>query len=490
MRSRWGVLAASLAVAASIVVGAVPASAHATLLDTSPGVGALLDTPPGEVSVTFNEPVRSDATSIVVIDEAGNAVGGPATAEGATVSATMPSDATGWHAVSWHAISTDGHPISGAWTFRIGEGAGAAPDELVEQARAGLDASAGVRIGWTVAQWSSTIAAMVVVGSLFAMAITQGVESQRRLALVTIGLGVVASGLGAGLNGAHAGPSVGWFHGPASDVYVARATLLALVGIILAFPADRPSRAIWSHLPGGLISTAALIAPVGSGHAAAESGVATIAVMAHLALAGCWLGAIPAVLLGVRAGDEPGRTVLTRFSRAAFPIFLAILVFGAIGAWVLSGGPGQIAQDWGVILILKIALVLMAVLAGAWNRFNVIPRFSDLPRRETTAPLVFEIVALVAVVSASIALTHNGPPQEVEPSGPIVVESTSDGSDDEALRVQVVIDPGRTGTNDIHVYVTDRIDDLGLTGTWDLHVTVRPDPFSLFEVDEAVDVRP
>ena len=54
----------------------------------------------------------------------------------------VPADLSdGAYIVDWRVISADGHPISGAWTFRVGEGGAAAPDDLVERARAGLEPS-------------------------------------------------------------------------------------------------------------------------------------------------------------------------------------------------------------------------------------------------------------------------------------------------------------------------------------------------------------
>jgi hypothetical protein len=53
-------LAAAALVAALLLLGAAPASAHAVLEASTPGDGARLDTPPESVRLEFNEPVSAD----------------------------------------------------------------------------------------------------------------------------------------------------------------------------------------------------------------------------------------------------------------------------------------------------------------------------------------------------------------------------------------------------------------------------------------------
>src|SRR5690606_12812244 len=131
---------------------------------------------------------------------------------------------------------------------------------------------------------------------------------------------------------------------------------------------------------------------------------------------------------------------------------------------------------------------------------------------QVRAPLAVETGLLALVVAASIALGHNGPPQEPDVPDPFQIQATQDD-----VVVTLVIDPGRLGTNDLHLYVTDptglpvdveeatihlgsdelgvspiaqelsdlggghysgRTDDLGARGTWEVDVVVRPTPFT------------
>lgn len=523
--------AIALLVASWVVVApARHALAHAVLLETTPAAGALLDRPPGTVGVTFDEPVEWGPSSLLVIDESGTTISEPPTSNGSTLSAAVPDDGSGWFAVSWSVVSADGHPLSGAWTYRVGAGADAAPEDLLDRAGSATEVDAGARWAWTIAQWASALTAVVLLGTSFVALVTGVSVPLRRLALLGGVAAVTAALVAAGTNGPHIGPQVGWFDGPASDELLTRAALLAFATAAIATTArrDAPTRAI--ALGATALAAAGTAAAVWSGHAAAEGGAAVAAVGAHLVVAGCWLGAVPAVLVAVRAEPAEAAQILRLFSRAATWLLAATVVAGVGAAAILSGGPGSVAQDWGVILVAKVAFVVMAALAGAWTRFNVVPHIGSLRPADVHAPLLFEVAALVAVVTASVALTHNGPPREVDAAA---VEATTDdesivvGAEDEEVSVTVVVDPGRVGTNDVHVFVVDpvglsvdveevvvtlaseelgigeitvplselgaghysaRIDDLGLAGTWELRAVVRPTPFTQLEIVEPIEV--
>lgn len=521
-------IAALLCGVLAVVGVAGSAEAHAVLVGTEPAPGALLDAPPAWVEVTFDEPVTIDSSSVVVIDETGATVGGEPELEGATVRAAVPDDAEGWFAVSWRVVSADGHPLSGAWTYRVGAGSDVAPDDLVDQAGAGREPGQVARWAWTLTQWASTLAAAVLAGTAFVWTLTPGSPGLRTLARVVGVLGTALTLAAAAANGPHVGPSVGAFEGPASGEMLGRAALTALATAALVVP-RRLGRGV--RLVAVVAAAAALAVAALSGHARAEGGGALVGVLAHLVLAGWWLGSAPALLVATRASDEPG-TLLRRFSDAAAWLLVGTVVLGLGGAALLSGGPGEVADDWGVILVAKLAFVVMAALAGGWVRFNVIPHLASLPRREVVAPLAFEAVALVAIVTASIALTHNGPPRTVEAAPVSDTEAaepvTLSAQSDEAT-VTVIVDPGVVGTNDLHVYVTDpvgmpleveevdvalssaehgleeisvemsdlgaghqstRLDDLGLAGTWEIRVTVRPTAFTQLDLVEPFEVRP
>lgn len=124
-------LASLLAAVALLGFAAVPASAHAEVLATTPASGTSLDQAPTTVSVRFSEPVQVATDSIRVLAADGTRVDrGDAAAksdDSNTVAATVRTGlAQGSYTVAWRVTSADSHPIHGAFAFAVGEAQAAA----------------------------------------------------------------------------------------------------------------------------------------------------------------------------------------------------------------------------------------------------------------------------------------------------------------------------------------------------------------------------
>ncbi|GAA3300838.1 hypothetical protein GCM10020295_42570 [Streptomyces cinereospinus] len=112
-----------LAAAALLLGGAAPASAHAALTGSDPRQGAVVDTAPAQVSLTFSEAVSLSDDSLQVLDPKGErAQTGEARAVGGTTYAVKlrPGLSDGTYTVAYQVVSADSHPVSGAYTFSIG----------------------------------------------------------------------------------------------------------------------------------------------------------------------------------------------------------------------------------------------------------------------------------------------------------------------------------------------------------------------------------
>lgn len=121
MRRTLVVLLAVLA--AMLLVGApVPASAHAALVGTDPGDGAVLDTAPASVTLEFNEPVTRSEVVLTAPD--GSPVPLDVTARDREVVGTVTSEADqrGTYTIAYRVVSADGHPITGTSAFETTSG--------------------------------------------------------------------------------------------------------------------------------------------------------------------------------------------------------------------------------------------------------------------------------------------------------------------------------------------------------------------------------
>jgi copper resistance protein C len=138
-----GLLLAVVATALAVVTTALPASAHAELVSSSPGTGATLQTVPRVVTLTFSEPVRTPAFVEVTGPGGANLATGDVRIVDAEVSQRLGGSAEpGRYALSYRITSADGHAISGTVPFSLEGGAAGAPAGPAETTAPPQDASA------------------------------------------------------------------------------------------------------------------------------------------------------------------------------------------------------------------------------------------------------------------------------------------------------------------------------------------------------------
>ena len=138
MTSARAVISPTSALRASLVAcvaavlalaGALPASAHAALVRSSPTSGSTLTAVPPEVALTFNEAIDPQFTSVTVKSGSTTASTGKPTVEGPTVYQSLdPRMDEGTYTVSYRVTSADGHPVSGSYTFTYTSSGGEDPE--------------------------------------------------------------------------------------------------------------------------------------------------------------------------------------------------------------------------------------------------------------------------------------------------------------------------------------------------------------------------
>lgn len=112
---------------------AVPAGAHATLVETVPADGEEAREAPEEVALVFSEPMQPPARLEVTDPEGASVVAGEPEIDGQRVSVELePLEAQGTHTVEWRAVSADDHPLEGTLSFDLVEGPEAPSDEAGE----------------------------------------------------------------------------------------------------------------------------------------------------------------------------------------------------------------------------------------------------------------------------------------------------------------------------------------------------------------------
>jgi methionine-rich copper-binding protein CopC len=121
-------LAAALAFAVGagvllLVAGAAPASAHASLVRSSPADQSSVATGPSTVKLTFDENVRMPSVILVTDSDGASVVAGKTTVVDNIASTPVKTGTSGNYTVAYRVVSADGHPVSGRLTFTVGSAA-------------------------------------------------------------------------------------------------------------------------------------------------------------------------------------------------------------------------------------------------------------------------------------------------------------------------------------------------------------------------------
>lgn len=111
----------ALVLAAILGPGAATALAHNTLIGSEPGEGARVETSPGQVRLTFDQPVRVGFSTVTMVGpEGAHWIDAEPQAEGSTVTASVGElGPAGTYTVGYRILSADGHPVSGKVTFEL-----------------------------------------------------------------------------------------------------------------------------------------------------------------------------------------------------------------------------------------------------------------------------------------------------------------------------------------------------------------------------------
>ncbi|MBM3218726.1 MAG: copper resistance protein CopC [Candidatus Rokubacteria bacterium] len=104
-----------------LVLVAAPLAAHSLLMEASPAANSTVEASPRELRLRFNNRIEKRLSRLRLVDERGAARDLPAAEDGAAdwLTARMPALAPGRYRVEWQVLSTDGHVVTGRFTFTV-----------------------------------------------------------------------------------------------------------------------------------------------------------------------------------------------------------------------------------------------------------------------------------------------------------------------------------------------------------------------------------
>ncbi|MFE2281088.1 copper resistance CopC/CopD family protein [Streptomyces sp. NPDC059454] len=408
-----------LAVTGALLAGAAPASAHAALTGSDPGQGAVVDTAPTQVSLTFSEQIAVSDDAVRVLGPKGERVdkGAPANPSGTTYTVRLLSGLPdGTYTVAYQVVSADSHPVAGAFTFSIG-----APSQTSVSVSA--QASDDGLIDWLygIGRYVSYAGFVVMAGgAAFVLACWgrgSGVRAVQRL-VVSGWLVLTAATLALLLlRGSYT------TSGTVGDVFdlsllgdvlqtktgaalVSRLLLLAAAALFIAVlfgaydkrEAEEKRDLTFGLAIGGTVVAAGLAASWAMSEHASQGlqpGIAMPVDVLHLLAVAAWLGGLTTLLVALyRApADTPvDQDAVQRFSRLAFGSVVTLVVTGAYQSWRQLGSWSAFTDTrYGQLLLAKIGLmavlVAIASLSRRWTaRLATAPASAPAAREEEKQP--------------------------------------------------------------------------------------------------------
>lgn len=444
------------------------ASAHGFVVDISPEPDSVLGEAPREITISFNESVSAGSDAIRVFDPSGRQLGGlRAAVHNKRLSAELPGlDVVGSYTVAWRVVSADGHPINGAFLFSVGKATLIQPLDVAEGGSSTLPRA--LRVVGTLLGFG----ALVVL--LAWAAIAARARAERRLlspALALLVAGTVVSFLGALFS--VGGSPIDAFRvtlGTTSGRVSLAALLLAVVTAVILWLRLR----VGGRVPVGdrrltvvlLLACAVVIAL--EGHAFGLSPVLLSALLTplHVLAALIWLAGLVWIDRRSRfVTVEELRADVSRRSPYAMVVVGVLTVTGITLFAVRMPLADLVSSAYGILGSIKIILLAMAVVLAWQNRALMRPlpeptadeepaadglevsHRNALDLHRFRASLRFEIVLVAIALLLGTVLAQVSPPGTEQAGGGFFSAKRPFGTG----RVELTIDPGKRGVNEIHV---------------------------------------
>ncbi len=420
--------------AAALVAAALPATAfaHAVLTHASPAYQARTDVQPRQVVLRFDQEVGIIPHTLEVFAVDGRRVSGPPSfgADHRVVRVPLDRLVRGAYTIRWRVLSSDGHVGSGVFTF--GYRVKAPPPTQAYGA-------SGPTWADDFARWGLFLSLALLLGSLGVrkLILREPVPERlsKRLYLFS-GLGAFAAidvGLAAFILRAEDAlqlPFVDLMYGDLSPfanktrfgvAFVAMTLGFALVAalVFLSWLLERPFL-LW---PAFLIALGFASGLSLSGHSAVEpnsSWFSQLADYLHLTAACLWAGGLVTLAVSVwPLAPELRRQAFLGFSRLA-TVLVGILVVAGTYLTILRlpAVHDLWTAGYGHVLLVKLAVVSVALSWGAAHHFFVRPRMErgDAPVALRKSLLGEMSVAMAVLLAAAVLVNSAPPPRPVSGS--------------------------------------------------------------------------
>ena len=483
------------------------ASAHATLIESTPGNDEVVPESPSKVTLRFDEGVTTDDDGLRVFGPDGDRAdrGAPAVSDdGRTLSVGLDDAGIGTYTVSYRVLSDDGHVIPGSYVYHVKQRTGSAGVEQEESGASVASVVGGVGrwIGFAGALLAGGVLAVTLLVDRRRVHAGPALAASRRLLLPAAAAALFGTGLGllgsaAELSGRSMPDALSTIPDyvsssrPGTVAGLRVVVALVLVIAVVGGPLLRRAPALATV---GILATLAL--PSFGGHAMANSPapVAVFADVIHLLAASAWVGGLAVIVLtwsagtatasgateragagqagltslgaaaavgiesedggapadgGASGGDADLRERLRRFSRLAVIVAPLTIAAGSVNAWLQTQSIDALTDTRFGKLVLAKAAGAAALVAFGWVHRRWI---ADAARgvARMASSLRFELVIGLAVLAVTAVLVDTRPGVDTVSEPVQIVRQAGNTT------IRTLVTPARSGPNEVHLYFLAR----------------------------------
>ena len=423
---------------------ATAAHAHAVLVSAEPADSSVLAEAPKIVVLRFNEAVAPTAVSL--LDATGKPRDVAIRAVDEAVEVTLPANLPeGTQVISYRVVSQDGHPVAGSLLFSIGvvtgsavPSGGGAVTPLIWLARIGVYLGLFVGVG----------------GVFFAAWIGQGASGER-VFMGALRIGLFSAVASLGLQGLDVldlplsaiATLAPWRAGFATSL--GPALLIGAIAMAIAAVASRSATVTiaWVLTSVAMLGVGVSLAASGHAASAAPQWLTRPSLFLHGIGVAYWVGALAPLAVMARRRNDTLPSVLHRFSAVAVPLVGILVLSGlALAIIQLESFGALIETRYGIILLVKLALVVVLLAFAALNRFHLTPIVAaDYENTdELRGSIAIECVLVLVILAVVAGWRFTPPPRALNAAieAPLAVHIHTENA-----MFQVLVSPGAVGSN-------------------------------------------
>jgi copper transport protein len=411
------------------------ASAHNTLVTSSPSDGSTLTTSPTQWTLTFDKTVPLSSASGEVVKSDGIRIPLPAPRHGDSDNVIVfdfPETLSGPNTARWRLVGTDGHVISGRVSFSIDADATPTPTNTTRTSVAASDddGSPFLSTSRAVLRFFNYLSLLILVGLMFSnLFISPGLLSSdvnfRVASVSAYGLAVTALLQFIFFVGELRLAGSGFF-GATIDAFSttsgAMTALKATTGGVLAvlFSGRLPKQI----LSGPLLTISLLLFLITfayGGHSRSEAApwLGIPANVIHTTAMSVWLGGLGIVvfLIVPKLETSAGLMVFQKFGYVAERAVAVLSITGIVQLLRMYPNPFNVfTSAHGLLLVTKIFIVVGMIYLAAQNRTSLLSVIEDSPRQQRISRRHIMQFSLIEIVLGAAVLVTTAVMVNISPT--------------------------------------------------------------------------